>query len=59
VVMGAKRYFTFGKRKESAFLKRISYIEFIIYVKKEDSSVGTLVFEDPPLKYIAFLNIYT
>jgi hypothetical protein len=39
------------------FKKRISCISFIIYLKKEGSSMDKLVFEDPLLKYIAGFNI--
>jgi hypothetical protein len=45
------------EKKESGFLKSSSYIAFIIYLKKEGSSMDKLVFENPLLKYIACFNI--
>jgi hypothetical protein len=45
------------KKRESGFSKRSSYIAFIIYLKKEGSSMDKLVFENPPLKYIACFNV--
>jgi hypothetical protein len=34
------------------------YIAFIIYLKKEGSSMDNVVFENPLLKYIACFNIH-
>jgi hypothetical protein len=57
---GAKPHFIFRdqrKKKNSEFYKSSSYIAFIIYVKKEGSSMDKLVFENPLLKYIVCFNI--
>jgi hypothetical protein len=55
---GAKPHFIFGdqKQKESGFSKSSSCIAFIIYLKKEGSSMDKLMFENPLLKYIACFN---
>jgi hypothetical protein len=45
---GAKPHFVFGdqrKKKDSGFWKSSSCIAFIIYLKKEGSSMDKLVFE--------------
>jgi hypothetical protein len=55
---GAKPHFIFGdQKKKSGFSKSSSYVAFIIYSKKEGSSMGKLVFGNPLLKYIAWFNI--
>jgi hypothetical protein len=55
---GAKPHFIFGdKKKESGFSKSSSYIAFVIYLKKEGSSMDKLVFGNPLLKYKACFNI--
>jgi hypothetical protein len=50
---GAKPHFIFGDKKkgESGFSKSSSYIAFIIYSKKEGSSIDKSVFGNPLLKY--------
>jgi hypothetical protein len=44
------------KKKEWIF-KSSLYIVFIIYLKKEGSSMDKLMLENPLLKYIACFNI--
>jgi hypothetical protein len=46
-----------GGKRESGFSKSNLYIAFIIYLKKEGSSMDKLVFGNPLLKYIACFNI--
>jgi hypothetical protein len=61
---GAKPHFIFGDQKkkkrkmERGFSKSSSYIAFIIYLKKEGSSMNKLMFENSLLKYIACFNIH-
>jgi hypothetical protein len=45
------------KKKESGFSKSSSYIAFIVYLKKEGSSMDKSVFGNPLRKYIACFNI--
>jgi hypothetical protein len=45
------------KKKKSGFSKSSSYIAFIIYLKKDGSSMGKLMFKNPLLIYIACFNI--
>jgi hypothetical protein len=45
------------KVKDSGFSKSSLHIAFVIYLKKEGSSVDKLMFGNPLLKYIACFNI--
>jgi hypothetical protein len=46
----AKPHFILGGKKRSRFSKSSSYIAFLIYLKKEGSSMDKLMFENPLLK---------